>query len=260
MAAYSQSQVQASLAANPYASKGGYEGQAPMQSTPYGRPKSTVAPGSLDAAGQYAGASGAYQRALVRFNQQRTGLLQQYGYRGTVDPTSGMITNLGVDTGNAHGLLQQMLGGQDNADQAALNAAEDRGLHGGLANQGESAQHAANMGQSGALGQALTGSLTDLNSQQQDAQGALDEALWQLQHSAASNAVDSGNFTPAPVDDGAGAPPPPNTVAPKSKSKAPAAKSKARVLKSIARRNTSGAGIAKKIVANAYLNGRKKRG
>jgi len=39
-------------------------------------------------------------RALIRFNQQRTGLLQQYGYKGTVDPTTGMMTNLGVDTSN----------------------------------------------------------------------------------------------------------------------------------------------------------------
>lgn len=234
-----------------------YANQAPSQyAQPQNGPASTVAPGSIDAAEQYTTADSAYKRALIRYNQQRTGLLAQYGYKGTIDPSSGRMTNLGVDTSNAHGQLQELLGQQDNEDLAAQYAAEDRGLHGGLANQGESSLREGHMGQTGALGQALFGSLADINSQQQDSQSTLDQALWQLQQQAASSAVDGGQFTPAvPADDGAR----PVTVATsKTTKKAPA--KKAAPVQISENGKGSHAALASKLVANAYTNGQKKRG
>jgi hypothetical protein len=153
--------------------------------------------GSDQAAEGYTTANLAYQRALARFNQQRTGLLQQYGYKGTVDPTTGLMTNVGVDAGNSYGQLQQLLHTQANEDQQAAYAAENRGLVGGLANQGEQELSYGHHGQSSALANSLFGSLSDLNSQQLDAKDTLDQALWQLQHDATTGAVSTGGYSPS---------------------------------------------------------------
>lgn len=154
-------------------------------------------PGTVSSAEDYAGAQNAYNRALIRFNQQRTGLLRQYGYAGTVDPTTGLVTNLHVDAGNAYGGLQQLLHQQNLEDQSAANAVQDRGIFGGLANQAESELAYGHHGQTSQLAQTLLGNLSDLNNQQLDAKDTLDQALWQLQHQATTDAIGSSDFNPA---------------------------------------------------------------
>jgi hypothetical protein len=270
------------LAANPgpgdlYAPPSSAAGAA-SPSAPYYAPPS----GSVDSAEQYAGASDAYKRALIRFNQQRTGLLRQYGYAGDINPDNGMVQNLRVDGTNTHGALQELLGTQAGEDQNALYAAEDRGLHGGLANQAETSLHSAHSGQTSRLGQSLFGGLSDLDSQQLDAHSTLDQALWQLTHSATTNAIDNNDYNPAGTSDGApdysggyggggdggGSVPPAKTV----QGRLPA-RAVAKLLTAATNRgeptsehglgsmgNPKVAALAKKAVANAYTNGKKKRG
>lgn len=184
-------------AVGPYSTPGGGGGGAGGGSSSGDGTYYAPPPGSVQGAEDYSTANLAYQRALARFNQQRTGLLQQYGYKGSIDPKTGLMTNIGVDAGNSYGQLQQLLHSQANEDQQAQYAAEDRGLHGGLANQGEQELSYAHHGQSSALAQSLFGGLSDLNGQQQDAHDTLDQALWQLQHGATTDAIGGGDFNPA---------------------------------------------------------------
>ena len=145
----------------------------------------------------YAAANSAYGKALARLNQQRTGLLRQYGYMGDVDPTTGMVKNVRVDAGNSFGQLQQLLHGQALEDQNAQYNAEDRGLVGGLAHQAESELHYQHQAQSGNLANTLMSSLSGYDDQQQQAKEALDQALFDLSHTAAQTAVDNGEHNPA---------------------------------------------------------------
>lgn len=154
-------------------------------------------PGSTQSAEDYTAANQAYQQALARFNQQRTGLLQQYGYKGTVDPSTGLMTNVGVDTGNVNGNLQQLLGQQDQEDQQAEYGMEDRGIVGGLANQAQTNLRAGHSAQTSGLAQTLLGSLSGLNDQQVTAKQTLDQALWQSQQGATQQAIDAGEYNPA---------------------------------------------------------------
>jgi hypothetical protein len=254
--------------------------------SPYYAPPSGAAAGAQN----YAGANDAYQRALIRFNSQRTGLLKQYGYKGTVDPTTGMMSNLGVDSGNVHGSLQTLLGQQAGEDQNALYGAEDRGLHGGLANQAETSLHSLHGGQSSALGQSLFDSLSGLDSQQLDAKGALDAALWQMQHQATTDAVNTGDFNPAGDGSGSGgdgsagdnvwgplgnATPAQlaaaaasyipqvggfNAPAVKAPVRAAAPKVAVRPQTKTPVGNPRAATVVKQVLANAYTSGKKKRG
>lgn len=153
------------------------------------------------AALNYADAQDAYKRALIRFNAQRGGLLRQYGYAGDIDPTTGMVKNLRVDAGNSYGLLQQLLHNQALEDTSAENAAQERGLVGGLAHQAEGELRYQHHGQSSDLANTLLGNLGDLNSQQLDAKHTLDMALYQLQHQAAQEAINNGEFNPADLTD-----------------------------------------------------------
>lgn len=154
-------------------------------------------PGSMGAAEDYTGAQQAYNNALARYNQQRQGLLTQYGYKGTVDPSTGMMTNIGVDTGNATGQLQQLLHSQFNDDQAAEFNAEDRGLSGGLAHQAEGNLRYGHQADDANLANTLQGNLEGIDANQLDSKTTLDQALWQLQQQATNTATDAGNFNPA---------------------------------------------------------------
>lgn len=157
-----------------------------------------------DAAEGYTLANSAYQKALARLNAQRLGSLRSAGYLGDVDPTTGMVKNIRVDTGNSFGGLQQLLHGQALEDQNAQYAAEDRGLVGGLAHQGESELHYQHQAQSGNFANQLMSTMAGYDDQQQSAKEALDQALFDLQHQAAQTAVTTGDYNPAGTGDTGG--------------------------------------------------------
>src|SRR4051812_25414513 len=79
----------------------------------------------------------AYNNTLARINRQRGSTLQQYGYLGDVDPTTGVMTHVRVDPNNQYGDFQSMLRNQAGLSQQAEFAAQDRGLHGGMANKAQ---------------------------------------------------------------------------------------------------------------------------
>jgi hypothetical protein len=116
-------------------------GPAKQPGTTYPNTYDTNIPGATGANG-YADASlaanTAYKNTLARINQKRSSTLRQAGYLGDIDPTSGMLSNLRVDAYNPYGGLQSMLRGQAGDFQQAQYAAEDRGLHGGLAHKADS--------------------------------------------------------------------------------------------------------------------------
>jgi hypothetical protein len=142
----------------------------------------------------YTNAQDAYNKALIKYNAQRTGLLRQYGYNGTVDPTTGMVNNIGVDTGNQYGQLQQLLHNQAAEDQQARYAAEDRGLVGGLAHQAQSELHYQHMGQSSDLANSLLGNLNDIDQQQLGSQQDLNNTLWQANQQATQDSINQQLF------------------------------------------------------------------
>lgn len=157
----------------------------------------TNAPGAVGADG-YANASlaanTAYKNTLARINQKRSGTLRQFGYLGDVDPTTGTIANLRVDPNNAYGGLQSMLRTQAGDFQNAHFAAEDRGLHGGLAHKADSELKYQAGAQSAQLGQDLTGAIGGYQDDQNQAAYTRDQALYQAQLDQTRAAIEAQAF------------------------------------------------------------------
>ena len=153
--------------------------------------------------GAEAQATAAYNNALAQINQNRQATLQQYGYMGTIDPHSGTITQMKTDPFNQFGEYQVMLNTHA-ADQTAARAnAAARGLgSGGLAEQGITADHRSFGADSAQLGANLMNALMGFQTQQNQAQTAMDNSLWQAELSAAMQAIMDGAFNTAPDSGG----------------------------------------------------------
>ena len=168
-------------------------------------PYDTPVPGVAEYGQSALAAKTAYENMLARLTQRRRQTLHQYGYNGDVDPTSGVITNIRVDPFNQYGGLQEMLNQQSAEDDQAAYAAQDRGLHGGLAHKAVTALRHSHGGQSAALGSELLGTLGDYQDQQDQAKYEMDAALWQAEQAAARAAIENQQFSPAnPTGDGEG--------------------------------------------------------
>ena len=149
-------------------------------------------------------ANTAYQQALAQINSNRQSALQQFGYTGTIDPTTGTLTNMQVDPNNPYGEFQQMLSTHAQDQRQAESAAMQRGLGaatgprgGGLAAQGLTADHLAFGADSANLGEQLTNTLAGLQSQQTDAQDTMNNALYQAELEATAAAIQNQAFDPA---------------------------------------------------------------
>lgn len=140
-------------------------------------------------------ATKAYQNTLARLNQQRLATLQQYGYKGSVDPTTGTLSNIGVDPNNPYGNLQQMLRGNAQQDQQAQFQAQERGLNGGLAHQMVTSLKYGHGQASAQLGTALQDALSGYQDQQGQAAYQRDAALYAAEQQAAQNAILNGLFS-----------------------------------------------------------------
>lgn len=137
----------------------------------------------------------AYQNALARLNQQRGSFLRSAGYSASIDPNTGVITNLGVDVHNPFGQYQTIRQSHAQQDMAAQMAAEDRGLStaGGL---GKQLQHMARAGfgqDDLQFGQGMQDQLLNFQDQQDQAKYAMDQALWQAEL-AQLQASDGGGY------------------------------------------------------------------
>lgn len=139
----------------------------------------------------------AYQQAITKVGSNRQSLLRQYGYTAEIDPNTGSYSNLRVDPNNQYGDLQQMLRNQAQQDQQAEFGAEERGLHGGLANQGASDLRYAHGAESSQFGTNLIGSMSDLDQQSLGAKQSYDDTLYNAQLDAARQALAAQMFDQA---------------------------------------------------------------
>lgn len=146
-----------------------------------GAPAVSPIPGGPVYAQEATLANNAYNNALASINKNRLNTLTQFGYTGNVDPTTGVVTGVGVDPHSTYGALQQMLHGAALEDQNASWGAQSRGLVGGLAHQALSQAHYAHGADLTNLGEQLTGQLDALQNQQQTAGETRDSALWQAE-------------------------------------------------------------------------------
>ena len=161
-------------------------------------------PGNVGAAQTALLAKRAYQEALARINQRRSGTLRQYGYLGDFSPETGVLQNMRVDPNNPYGMLQETLAMNAMEDELGDQAMVDRGIRGGLARQQEAARRHVFGRRKAQLGTGLIGALGGLQEEQTGAKQAMDAALYQAQLEAARNAITNGDFSPALMD-----PPPP---------------------------------------------------
>ncbi len=164
-------------------------GAAPGGSTP------TVGlPDAFGVAQATAMANKAYQDALAQINYQRQSTLTSYGYLGDINKKTGVIQNMRVDPNSMYGQLQTMFHDQALEDESAQNAAFDRGLHGGLANQAASNLKYAHMGARTKLGQTLQDTLNTDQQEQNAAAYQRDQAIWQAELDAILAQIQAGNF------------------------------------------------------------------
>lgn len=159
-------------------SVGNKTGAAPYQ------PSNLPIPGADQYASAAVLANNAYDKALAQINQNRMNTLTNYGYTGTVDPTSGAVTNVRIDPNSIYGTAQTLFHNQAVDDRNAQFAAQDRGLFGGLAHQAASELHYQHGGERSALGQNLLDQLSGFDTQQQSASESKNNALWQAQQAA----------------------------------------------------------------------------
>ena len=160
--------------------------------------------GAIPGAAQYLqdnlNAKQAYQNALAKINQQRQNTLLQYGYQGTVDPKTGVISKVGVNPNAPYGLYQQMLRGGAQQGYQQQWGLQDRGVAGGLANQ-VNRTLGYQFGQDSAkLGQDLSGQLFSLQDQQDQAKYQYDQTLAMEEAMAAMNATNNSDYNTAPPD------------------------------------------------------------
>lgn len=177
---------------------------APMY-TPY----ETAIPGADIYAQADTLATNAYNKALAQINANRLNTLTSYGYKGTVDPHTGVVSNIVVDPTNPYGKLQELFHTQASEDRDATFQAEDRGLRGGLAHQAASELRYQHGAQRTGLGSDLSQALSGYQDQQDEAAYTRDAALWQAQLEQLQAAIAAGAFNP-PDDggDGPGGTPP----------------------------------------------------
>lgn len=158
-------------------------------------PYDTNIPGTPKALGANNIAKQAYQNTLAKIKQKRGNTLLSAGYTADFDD-NGAYTNVRVDPNNAAGGLQQMLRNQSMSHDQASYLAQERGLHGGLANQAQSALQYEHGAQSGEFGRALTGELDSDIAEQRDAVVEYNRALYEAQLQAARDAIAAQMYNP----------------------------------------------------------------
>lgn len=150
-------------------------------------------PGASQLAEMAAQGLAEYKKAVARYNQQRNQTMTTYGYKGQVDPETGVVSNMVVDPHNPYGTYQTMR--YNNAVNYAQlrNAAFDRGL-GGRGLGAQDVEHARFQWGSAdaAMAQSLQQTLFGYDAGQQDAHQTYQNLLWQIEleriREAAANA------------------------------------------------------------------------
>lgn len=145
----------------------------------------------------------AYQNALARLNQQRSGTLRRFGYRADIDPEHGVVRNLRIDPHNSFGLLQEANRSQANRAERAVGHFIERGLGagGGLAAQAQKSLRHEFDREDTEIGTALTEALGGFQDQQSQAGYARDRALYEAELAAVRDALMERLFNPPDLTD-----------------------------------------------------------
>ena len=141
----------------------------------------------------------AYQNALARINQRRSGLIRDAGFQADVNPETGVVGGMRVDGSNKYGTFQLLNRSQAQRGLAARNMALERGLGagGGLAAQMQN-EARFSFGQEDAdLSRRLLESLSGLQDEQNQAAYQRDAALYQAELEAARMALQERMFNEA---------------------------------------------------------------
>lgn len=158
---------------------------------------SSIIPDPVVYGEQSAQALQAYQQALAAIASRRAGTLQNYGMTAQVD-ASGHLKNYGIDPNNPYGAIQQLLGQEGSAIDAAQHNAVARGIGlGGLGHQAESAARLAGGQAQLNLGRQFVGEIGQEAQDQYGASSSYQSALLQAQRNAIASAIQNGYFTPA---------------------------------------------------------------
>jgi hypothetical protein len=139
----------------------------------------------------------AYQKALVRNNQKTLGAVRTFGYDADVNPDTGMLSNMRVNSNNPAGVYQNMLRGHAQEDQAVREDAVGRGVYGGLAEQGRSNSRWGFAQDRAQLGNAVTNEFDQYGQNMQDAGFQRDQALYRAEWQAAQDARKNELFNTA---------------------------------------------------------------
>jgi hypothetical protein len=135
----------------------------------------------------------AYKNALAKIASNRSSLLRSYGY------TQGAGGALSVDPNNPYGKFQQMLGSQSTATHHAEDLHRAAGFTSGYGNAAFDQLRQAQGAEAADLGTGLTGALSDLKDQEQQAAFSRDSALYDAEQQAAQQAIQNQEFNPANV-------------------------------------------------------------
>ena len=136
-----------------------------------------------------------YKKALARFNQNRQNTLTQYGYAADIDPEQGVLKNMRVDSSNPYGLYQNLR--RNNARQ--YTTLRDASMERRIGSKGLGAQAVSDArhewgAADTAMGQALTQTLSGVDTEQQGAWQAYQNLVWQLELEAAREAAEAARF------------------------------------------------------------------
>lgn len=197
----------------------------------------TSVPGAANYAQAQLLANTAYGNAMARLKQQRGNTLLKYGYR------QNQAGGYEVDPNNEYGSYQQLLKGEAGADEGLQRnqaASGWGGSSGFLGAQREGLDYQKGAEQA-SLGQDLSGQLTDLSGQEQEAAYTRDASLYQAQLDAAQQAINDQNFNPGDysgLDTSPDKPPvtPAKKAAPKRTAVATHRAGKAKILKAAAKK------------------------
>lgn len=157
--------------------------------------KAPPIPGASQVGQTYLSAVDAYKRALAQFNQQRQGLMTQYGYTSDVDPVSGVMKNTRVDPNNPYGEYQL----NRRSNYMDYLGAEENRMSRGLGRKGLGAQMLNDMrfgwgGKDSATSRALIDSMSGIDQAQQSAYANMTNSYWEALLSAAQSGIEGGDF------------------------------------------------------------------
>lgn len=147
-----------------------------------------------------------YQQRVADINNRRKSTFLTSGYKGDINPETGLVSGLKVDPFNQYGQFQllnraQALEGQQ-VDAANLERGLGSAAKGGLAAQNLGTARFGWGQQDASFGQGLVAQLGSYDAEQQGAKYDYDQALWQAEQLAAQQAIDGGDYYPWDGDPG----------------------------------------------------------